>query len=237
MRVSGHVKLYRAIVNNPIYEKPPLYLRVFERLILEANWKCQRIPFGKSDLLIKRGEKVTSVRQIAEWVAWYDRGVLRTPNPKTIHEILDWLTLSHMIEMVNRSNAQVTHYNVVNYCEYQASTMPEVTVAGQQSKQQLDTNNNINKGKKGKEDKIFYGEFGNVGLTTDEFDKLAERLGKDVRDQYIERLSGYLEQEGAKYKSHYATILNWWRRDKEKQQTTVKPSATDGLRRMGQHED
>jgi hypothetical protein len=143
------VKLHRAITISPIYTKPPLYLRVFERLILEANWRCERIPFGKGTLLVKRGEKVTSIRQIADWVAWYDRGVLRTPNPKTIHEIMDWLIQEHMIEMVNRSNAQVTHYNVLNYCEYQAVELPEVTVTGEQTQQQLDTNNNINKENKG----------------------------------------------------------------------------------------
>jgi len=144
MRTNGHVKLHRAITISPIYTKPPLYLRVFERLILEANWRCKRIPFGKGTLLIKRGECLTSIRQIADWVAWYERGVLRTPNPKTIHEILDWLIGENMIEMVDRSNSQVTHYNVVNYCEYQSQEAIEVT----EGKQSLDTNNNINKEKK-----------------------------------------------------------------------------------------
>jgi hypothetical protein len=128
---------------------------VFERLILEANWRCERIPFNKGTLLVKRGEKVTSVRQIAEWVSWHERGVLRTPNPKTIRDILTWLTREKMITIyrsVGGSNSQVTHYNIVNYCEYQAveviEVTPKVTVDGQVSKQSLDTNNNINKEKK-----------------------------------------------------------------------------------------
>jgi len=66
-------------------------LRVFERLIIEANNRCKKIPYGKGTKLIKRGERLTSIRQIAEWVAWYERGILRIPNPKTISEILDWL--------------------------------------------------------------------------------------------------------------------------------------------------
>ena len=34
-------------------------------------------------------------------------------------------------------------------------------------------------------------------------------------DDYIERVSTYIAQKGDKYKSHYATILTWIRRDGE----------------------
>lgn len=37
--------------------------------------------------------------------------------------------------------------------------------------------------------------------------------GRYRRIEYIERLSVYLAQTGRCYKSHYAAILNWWRRD------------------------
>lgn len=56
------------------------------------------------------------------------------------------------------------------------------------------------------------GEFENVYLTADEKDRLVQRLGKDRTEGYIERLSGWLA-EGHTKKNHYATILNWWRKD------------------------
>jgi len=60
-----------------------------------------------------------------------------------------------------------------------------------------------------------YGEFKNVLLTDEEYQWLKDKL-QDRTNEYIERLSGYLESTGKdKYKSHYATILNWYRRDKE----------------------
>jgi len=40
----------------------------------------------------------------------------------------------------------------------------------------------------------------------------------------IERLSGYVESTGRKYKSHYATIRNWARKDAETSGT--KPTVT-----------
>ena len=59
-----------------------------------------------------------------------------------------------------------------------------------------------------------YGEYNNVLLTDDELIKLkTEYIDYEER---IERLSSYIASKGAKYKSHYATIRNWARRDTEK---------------------
>lgn len=60
-----------------------------------------------------------------------------------------------------------------------------------------------------------YGEFQNVLLTEEEHQKLKERLGTEL-DRFIENLSTYLESHKRKhYDSHYATILNWYSREKE----------------------
>ena len=60
-----------------------------------------------------------------------------------------------------------------------------------------------------------YGEFQNVLLTDEEYQRLKDRLKSEV-ERFIENLSGYLESHKKKhYDSHYATILNWARRDKE----------------------
>lgn len=60
-----------------------------------------------------------------------------------------------------------------------------------------------------------YGSFNNVYLSNDEYMKLKERFN-DYEDR-IENLSSYIASKGDKYKSHYATILNWARKEpKEK---------------------
>lgn len=74
-------------------------------------------------------------------------------------------------------------------------------------------NRNINKNKK-EMIKEKYGEFGNVFLSTEEFQKLKVKLG-DEAENYIERLSSYIESSGKKYKSHYATILSWTQKDSQ----------------------
>lgn len=65
-------------------------------------------------------------------------------------------------------------------------------------------------------------EFQKVKLTDDEYMKLIERLGKAATLDYIERLDGWLA-EGNRKKSHYATILNWWRKDNPKPSCNQQP--------------
>lgn len=61
-----------------------------------------------------------------------------------------------------------------------------------------------------------YGEYNNVLLTDEELYKLKTEYS-DIEER-IERLSSYVASTGKKYKSHYATIRNWARKDAE-----VKP--------------
>lgn len=57
-----------------------------------------------------------------------------------------------------------------------------------------------------------YGEFKNVKLSDEEYQKLAETITEKNRDILIEELSAYIASKGKKYASHYATILAWARR-------------------------
>jgi predicted phage replisome organizer len=68
--------------------------------------------------------------------------------------------------------------------------------------------------KKTKPVKHKYGEYKNVLLSDDELEKLKAEY-PDYRDR-IERLSSYVASTGKSYKSHYATIRNWARKDAEK---------------------
>lgn len=59
-----------------------------------------------------------------------------------------------------------------------------------------------------------HGEYNNVLLTDEELEKLQEEY-PDYQER-IERLSSYVASTGKAYKSHYATIRNWARKDAEK---------------------
>ena len=71
------------------------------------------------------------------------------------------------------------------------------------------------------EEKHAHGFFANVLLTESELEKLAEEIPD--YNEYIEKLSHYIESHGKKYKSHYATILAWHRKDEE-EKTSKTPT-------------
>ena len=73
-----------------------------------------------------------------------------------------------------------------------------------------------------------YGEYSNVLLTDEEYNKLLIEIPNAA--EYIEKLSTYMESTGKTYKSHIATIRNWFRNDKDKGKTKTtkqKGSAID----------
>ena len=72
------------------------------------------------------------------------------------------------------------------------------------------------KKQKKKQTKHKYGEYSNVLLTDEELMKLKEKIPN--WQDFIERLSSYIASTGKRYKSHYVTMLNWYRRDGQRQQ-------------------
>ena len=75
-----------------------------------------------------------------------------------------------------------------------------------------------------KEKKV-YGELENVLLTDAEYGKLKQKFPDDFEDR-INAVGFYMDSSGKKYKSHYATILMWDRRDKAKAKEKRQPQGT-----------
>ena len=78
-----------------------------------------------------------------------------------------------------------------------------------------------------------YGEYQNVFLTEEEYNKLLDEFPDDYQER-IDRLSGYIASTGKTYKNHLATIRNWARKDKEQekpkaQQRPIKTGTAEEL--------
>lgn len=90
-----------------------------------------------------------------------------------------------------------------------------------------DINTNIEKKDISKDiskEKKKFGEFENVLLTNEQYQKLKDKF-YDVDDR-IETLSSYMASKGVKYKDHYATILTWARKEeKNKPKKTIYTEA------------
>lgn len=75
------------------------------------------------------------------------------------------------------------------------------------------------KAKKPKKERHKYGEYKNVLLTDDDFEKLKTEFPSDY-EQRIESLSEYMESSGKSYKNHLATMRAWSRKDKPQKAKT-----------------
>lgn len=74
-----------------------------------------------------------------------------------------------------------------------------------------------------------YGEFGNVKLSEAELDKLCARWEPGQVEREIEALSAYMRSKGKRYADHYATLLNWLKRDcPQGRQALAEEGWTDG---------
>ena len=68
------------------------------------------------------GQHLTSIRSIAQGVSWYERGVEKVPNPRTISKVLEWLEKQSMIEIYRgKGNRQYTLITLLNWDLYQGS--------------------------------------------------------------------------------------------------------------------
>ncbi len=63
----------------------------------------------------------------------------------------------------------------------------------------------------------------NILLTHDEYQKLVERFGEQGAKDWIDKLSLGKQAKGYKYKSDYAAILTWERRDAKPQEPEKEP--------------
>lgn len=139
---SGFIKTYRKILESDIWKMPPLYGRVFTYLRLKAKYKTEEFPTRKGyTIYLLPGQLITSMDTIAEGVTWYEWGVEKKPNKKTIKDILTWLEGNSMVTVL--SNPHGTFINIENWRYYHDFDKEKVTQSNQQEvtqeKRLLDT--------------------------------------------------------------------------------------------------
>ena len=194
--MDGFIKIHKKMINWQWY-KDNNTKSLFIDLLLDANYEDRKVGF----LLIKRGQVLTSLKRMSENTGMTYREI-RTSLAK--------------LEISGEIDKQTTNRNSIitikNYDSYQN--------IDKQTTNKRQTNDNIKEYKEYKEinnikEKIYkkekFGSFENVKLTEEEYEKLKEKF-KDY-EQRIDNLSSYIASKGDKYKSHYATILNWARKE------------------------
>lgn len=223
MANEGYIKLYRKMMKWGWYTDTNAKC-VFLHLLFLAQYEACFYRGVKLDV----GQAVTSIREIAT-----QTGI----SVQSVRTALEHLKSTQ--EITQSPHGKFSVFTVKNYSEYQGDN----TTANNQVTQNQHSANTDPYIKKSRSQEIKnikeknisieilkkkFGEFENVVLTGEEHEKLVDSLGDIGAKEYIERLSSYLAQSGRRYRSHYATLLNWWRKDgkpvsRSKGDVVIKP--------------
>lgn len=137
----GWISIHRKIQDNLIWEDKPFSRgQAWIDLLLLANHEDRQVLFNGSAIQVKRGEKITSLRQLSERWGW------------SITKVKKFLNLLSDEKMISyKSDSKKTVYNIVNYEVYQDSentkSNTEITLKENKKKTEInqkETNNNIN---------------------------------------------------------------------------------------------
>lgn len=219
---GGWIKIHRELTNKAIWQtSTPEQKVILLTLLLMANHEEKEWEWQGKKYICKPGQMITSLASIKE----------KSGKGVTIQKVRTALERFEKYEfLTSQSTNRNRLITIVNWEEYQENPNATNRQANKQvtSKQQagnklITTNKNDKNDKNDK--KCIYADLKNVSLTDEEYKKLQERFPKDLGER-IERLSLYIASTGKKYKSHYATILAWSRRDQE-QKAAKKPNSND----------
>ena len=121
--VEGWLKLYRSIQNHWLWEDKPFSRgQAFVDLLLMANHKDNKILFNGELIEIKRGSRITSLRQLSDAWGW---------STTKVKKFLELLEKENMITV--KSDNKKTLVTIENYRVYQDVGNTEETQEKQQS--------------------------------------------------------------------------------------------------------
>lgn len=117
---KGYIKVYRDIRDHWIWKDKPFSRgQAWIDLIMLVNHEDKKIPFMGAPVLVKKGSKITSIRQLADRWGWSKMKVSR---------FLDVLESDGML--IQKRDSKKTLITLVNYGNYQDLTTKRGTVKG-----------------------------------------------------------------------------------------------------------
>lgn len=217
MASDGYIKLYRKMIDWGWYDDPAVKC-VFLHLLLTAQYE----PCYYRGIQLDTGQVVTSIRELASKTGVSVQAVRTAITKlKSTQEITQQAHGKYSVFAIN----QYTKYQMSNTQSNMQSTHEQHASNTRATQTLILRNQEVKKSRKKKDissdiSQKAHGEFCNVKLAGEEYNKLVDSMGDIGAAEYIERLSAYLAQSGKTYKNHYATMLNWWRKDGKPVQRT-----------------
>ena len=216
-------------------------------LLLMANHKDARLMFNGKAITVKKGQRITSMRDLAIRWHWSRNKVKR---------YLDLLADEGMI--VKESDNRRTLLTIVKYDFYQGErdtneppTEPQTShqkatdeatdepqkghrrsTNKNEKNEKNEENDKNDKNEKKKEQRAprqTYGEYSHVRLTEEEFNRLCNDYGETDTLKAIKILDEYCQESGKTYKDYNLTLRRWPISEAQKGKTTPKSAGAKDL--------
>ena len=206
MVAQGWIPVNRQLQEHWLWEEKPFSPgQAWIDLLMLANHEDKKIPYKGKIITCERGTVNLSISLLAQRWGW---------SRKKANRFLKLLESDGMVTV--KTTTHRTTITIENYTLYNnkgTTKAQQENSKGTAEEQQAHTTNNDNNDNNINNNKNIYGEFKNVVLSEEEMTKLKAKIPN--YEDYIERLSAYMASKGKRYKSHYATILAWVRKDKK----------------------
>lgn len=215
---EGWIKIHRKLQNNPIWTNSRMpfdYRSAWIDLLLLANHRDTEVVFDYEILVVKRGQLITSTRQLAERWKWGKDRVCK------------YLRLLETQKMITKnSTTKRTLLTVVKYDDFQCDADTGKDTEQTQSRHESATNKNVkNKKNINKLIKNIYGEYRHVRLTDKERDRLFDEFGEQETLEAIKFLDEYKQRKGYKCKDDNLTLRKWVFRAVKEEKARTKTNA------------
>ena len=239
----GWVCIHRKIQECSIWESnEPFDMRsAWIDLILLANHEDKHIVFNGKPITVCAGQRLTSLRILAERWHW---------SRDRVRRYLDLLENEGMI--TRESDNTKTLLTLINYSIYQTTRDTDKTTDKTTNKTTNKTtdkttdktthktqttmitminndNNDNNENKKKGTPRQTYGEYKHVKLTEDEFNRLCNDYGETDTLKAIKILDEYCQETGKTYKDYNLTLRRWPIQEAQKDNKPTVSSKIDNV--------
>lgn len=125
----GWIKVYRKLLDSPLWRFDPLCFKAFYYLVLSANHKANKVYISnlKSEVTVGRGELITSYSNWAREITYRDGNKLVTPTESQMRTILKKLEACEMVTRVSTEGC--LWLRIENYDLYQSDKEASTGVA------------------------------------------------------------------------------------------------------------
>lgn len=201
---DGYIKLYRKFKENIFYKNSEA-VHLWLHLLFSASFEDSIFYYKNTKIERKKGQLITGRKKLSQ-----ETGI----GESTVFRLLKLFESEHQIEQ-----QKTNKYTIITILSYDKYNGNEQQIEQQKNnkrttdEQQKNTSKELRELRKLKEinkEKKSYGEFDNVLLTDEQYEKLKEIYNQYLQEA-IETLSSYIKSSGKKYKEHYAVLgrHNW----------------------------